>query len=58
MQTYHATIQVGGTLMIFPSMQAYGMIFLTAMALSIFSVALALFLRRKTAQMSIPNLTR
>ncbi|MDQ3836971.1 MAG: MFS transporter [Thermoproteota archaeon] len=58
MQTFHSTLQVAGTRMIFPSMQAYSIIFLTAMALSIFSVALALFLRRKTAQMSIPNLTR
>jgi MFS family permease len=58
MQMFHSTVQVAGAPLIFPSMQAYSMIFLTAMALSIFSVSLALYLRRTIAKISIPNLTR
>ncbi|MFL6479934.1 MAG: MFS transporter [Nitrososphaera sp.] len=58
MQMFHSTLQVAGAPLIFPSMQAYSMIFLTAMALSIFSVSLALYLRRTIAKISIPNLTR
>jgi hypothetical protein len=48
---------VAGTLMVFPSMLAYSMIFLTAMMLSIFSIVLAFYLRRRLAKMSIPNLS-
>ena len=57
MQTFQSTVQVAGTLMVFPSMLAYSMIFLTAMMLSIFSIALAFYLRRRLAKMSIPNLS-
>jgi MFS family permease len=57
MQTFQSTVQVAGTLMVFPSMLAYSMIFLTAMMLSIFSIVLAFYLRRRLAKMSIPNLS-
>ena len=43
MQTFQSTAEVGGTCMVFPSMQAYSVIFLTAMILSILSIGLALY---------------
>jgi MFS family permease len=57
MQTFQSTVQVSGTPMVFPSMQAYSVIFLTAMMLSIFSIGLAFYLRHQLAKMSIPNLS-
>jgi len=57
MQTFQSTVPVGGTSMMFPSMEAFTMIFLTAMMLSIFSICLALYLRHIISKMSIPNLT-
>src|SRR5919107_2180724 len=57
MQTFQSTVQVAGTLMVFPSMLAYSMIFLTAMMLSIFSIVLAFYLKRRLAKMSITNLS-
>jgi Major Facilitator Superfamily len=57
MQTFQSTVQVASTRMVFPSMQAYSMIFLTAMMLSIFSFVLAFYLKRRLAKMSIPNLS-
>ena len=57
MQTFQSTVQVAGTIMVFPSMLAYSMIFLTAMMLSIFSIVLAFYLKRRLAKMSIPNLS-
>jgi MFS family permease len=57
MQTFQSTVQVAGTIMVFPSMLAYSMIFLTAMVLSIFSFVLAFYLKRRLAKMSIPNLS-
>jgi MFS family permease len=57
MQTFQSTVQVAGTIMVFPSMLAYSMIFLTAMVLSIFSIVLAFYLKRRLAKMSIPNLS-
>jgi MFS family permease len=57
MQTFQSTIQVGDTRMGFPSMQAFSVIFLTAMMLSIFSIGLAFYLKRRLAKMSIPNLS-
>jgi MFS family permease len=56
MQMFQSTAQVAGTRMVFPSMQAYSMIFLTAMVLSISSIGLAFYLKRRLAKMSIPNL--
>jgi MFS family permease len=57
MQTFQSTIQVGDTRMGFPSMQAFSVIFLTAMMVSIFSIGLAFYLKRRLAKMSIPNLS-
>ena len=58
MQTFQSTAEVAGTRMVFPSMQAYSVIFLTAMILSILSIGLALYLKRRLATMSIPNLSK
>ena len=58
MQTFQSTAEVAGTRMVFPSMQAYGIIFLTAMMLSILSIGLAFYLKRRLATMSIPNLSK
>jgi hypothetical protein len=41
----------------FPSANAYNSIFLTAVILSLASIGLALFLRGKAKEMSIPNLS-
>jgi MFS family permease len=57
MQTFQSTVQMGDMRIVFPSMQAYSVIFLTAMVLSIFSIALAFYLKRRLAKMSIPNLS-
>jgi MFS family permease len=58
MQTFQSTMEVAGTLMMFPSMQAYSFIFLTAMMLSILSMGFAFYLKRRLATMSIPNLSK
>jgi MFS family permease len=58
MQTFQSTMEVAGTLMMFPSMQAYSVIFLTAMMLSILSMGFAFYLKRRLATMSIPNLSK
>jgi hypothetical protein len=57
MQTFQSTIQMAGTPMVFPSMQAYTMIFLTAVLLSVSSIVLAFYLKRRLAKISIPNLS-
>jgi MFS family permease len=57
MQTFQSTVEVAGTRMVFPSMQAYSVIFLTAMMLSILSIGFAFYLKRRLAKMSIPNLS-
>ena len=57
MQTFKWTIVIGGRPMVFPSMQAYSVIFLTAMILSIVSIGFAFYLKRRLAKMSIANLS-
>jgi hypothetical protein len=57
LQTFQSTVEVAGTRMVFPSMQAYSVIFLTAMMLSILSIGFAFYLKRRLAKMSIPNLS-
>jgi hypothetical protein len=57
MQMFQSTVQVAGTRMVFPSVQAYSVIFLTAMMLSIASMGLAFYLKYRLAKMSIPNLS-
>jgi hypothetical protein len=39
-------------------MEAYSVIFLTAMMLSVLSIGLAFYLKRRLATMSIPNLSK
>jgi MFS family permease len=56
MQMFQQTIEVAGKPAAFPSMQAYSIIFLTAAMLSIMSIALAIYLKRRLGKMSIPNL--
>jgi hypothetical protein len=58
MQTFQSTAEVAGTRMVFPSMEAYSVIFLTAMMLSVLSIGLAFCLKRRLAMMSIPNLSK
>jgi MFS family permease len=58
MQTFQSTAEVAGTRMAFPSMEAYSVIFLTAMMLSVLSIGLAFYLKRRLAMMSIPNLSK
>jgi MFS family permease len=58
MQTFQSTAEVAGTRIVFPSMQAYSVIFLTAMMLSILSIGFAFYLKRRLATMSIPNLSK
>lgn len=56
MQMYQSTVEIAGEPMSFPSMQAFSTIFLTAALLSIVSVALSIYLKRRLGKMSIPNL--
>jgi MFS family permease len=56
MQMYQLTIQVAGKPAAYPSMQAFGVIFLTAAILSIVSIALSVYLKQRLGRMSIPNL--
>jgi MFS family permease len=57
MQTFKWTIVIGGRPMVFPSMQAYSVIFLTAMILSIVSIGFAFYLKHRLSKMSIANLS-
>jgi MFS family permease len=56
MQMYQSTVEVAGKQTAFPSMQAYSIIFLTAAVLSMVSIGLAIYLRKRLGGMSIPNL--
>jgi MFS family permease len=56
MQTNESLINIDGIIHYFPGATSFNLIFLTAAALSIASVALAIFLRKKVLKMSIPNL--
>ncbi|HKU49091.1 MAG TPA: MFS transporter [Nitrososphaera sp.] len=56
MQMFQSSIMVKGMSTSYPSVQAYDSIFLTAVILSIVSVALAIHLRIRLGKLSIPNL--
>jgi hypothetical protein len=56
MQMFQSSIIVEGMSTSYPSVQAYDSIFLTAVILSIVSVALAIHLRIRLGKLSIPNL--
>jgi len=56
MQTHQTLLNVHGIGFFFPSAVSFNMIFLTAVVVSAFSIALAIILRRQVLKMSIPNL--
>lgn len=55
MQSNQSVLKVNGIVQYFPSADSYNLIFLTAMAISILSIALAIILRRRAIRLSIPN---
>jgi hypothetical protein len=57
MQTHQSALYILGIVQTFPSLVSFDMIFLTAVLLSIVSIALALLLRMRVMKMSVPNLT-
>jgi MFS family permease len=57
MQANQSPLVIAGQAASFPSANAYNSIFLTAVILSLASIGLALFLRGKAKEMSIPNLS-
>jgi MFS family permease len=56
MQTHQSLLNVNGISGYFPSATSFNMIFISAVAFSIASIALAILLRRKVIKMAIPNL--
>jgi MFS family permease len=56
MQTHQSLLNVNGISGYFPSSTSFNMIFISAVAFSIASIALAILLRRKVIKMAIPNL--
>jgi MFS family permease len=56
MQTHQSLLDVNGIFGYFPSATSFNMIFVSAVAFSFASVALAILLRRKVIKMAIPNL--
>jgi MFS family permease len=56
MQTHQSLLNVNGIFGYFPSATSFNMIFISAVAFSFASVALAIILRRKVIKMAIPNL--
>lgn len=57
MQANQSPVVIAGHIASFPNTNAYNSIFLTAVILSLASIGLALFLRGKAKEMSIPNLS-
>ncbi len=57
MQANQSPVVIAGHIALFPNANAYNSIFLTAVILSLASIGLALFLRGKAKEMSIPNLS-
>jgi MFS family permease len=55
MQSNQSILTVNGILQYFPSADSYNLIFLTATAISILSIGLAVILRRRAIKLSIPN---
>jgi hypothetical protein len=56
MQTHQSLLNIHGISEYFPSAASFNMIFISAVAFSIVSIALAILLRRKVIKMAIPNL--
>jgi MFS family permease len=55
MQSNESILKVNGIAQYFPSAESYNLIFLTATAISILSIVLAIMLRRRAIKLSIPN---
>lgn len=55
MQSNQSILKVNGILQYFPSADSYNLIFLTATAISILSIGLAIILRRRAIKLEIPN---
>jgi MFS family permease len=55
MQSNESILKVNGIAQYFPSAESYNLIFLTATAISVLSIALAIILRRRAIKLSIPN---
>jgi MFS family permease len=56
MQTHQSLLNIHGIAAYFPSAASFNMIFISAVAFSIVSIALAILLRQKVIKMAIPNL--
>jgi hypothetical protein len=56
MQTYQSMLNIHNISQYFPSTVSFNLIFLSAVVLSIASIALAVLLRQKAMKMAIPNL--
>jgi MFS family permease len=56
MKTHQSTLNIHGIAQYFPSTVSFNLIFLSAVVLSIASIALAILLRQKAMKMAIPNL--
>jgi MFS family permease len=55
MQSNQSILKINGMAQYFPSAESYNLIFITATALSILSIALAIILRRRAIKLAIPN---
>jgi hypothetical protein len=55
MQSNQSILKVNGIVQYFPSVNSYYLIFLTATAISILSIGLAIILRRRAIKLEIPN---
>jgi MFS family permease len=55
MQSNQSILKINGMAQYFPSAESYNLIFITATALSILSIALAILLRRRAIKLAIPN---
>jgi hypothetical protein len=57
MQTNQTLLDVSGIINYFPSAISFEFIFLSAVIVSVASIALAIILRQRVTKMAIPNLT-
>jgi MFS family permease len=55
MQSNQSILKINGIVQYFPSADSYNLIFLTATAISILSIGLAIILRRRAIKLEIPN---
>jgi hypothetical protein len=56
MQTNQTLFNVDGIMNYFPSSMSFDLIFLSAVIVSVISIALAIILRQRATKMAIPNL--